>query len=233
METINYLIQEIKKRFISCKKMYYSNIEEKDKFDYQILGNIYFYESSVEPDYEKALNMYLKCVEFGLQDSQTFFNIGYIYYSGNHGVDINYNEAYEWFKKSLFLGNKESLYYLATLYLHGFGCERNINKAISIFRMSGEIDNCVLSQHDLGMIYEHGFEDENKIYIQPNLKEAMKWHKLAANNGCFKSTNQLANLIFENENIEETCYLNDEINDKEIDNEFKDFDHIEIEGDDI
>lgn len=227
METINYFIQEIKKSFFACQKLYYTNIEEKDKFDYQMLGNIYFRDGAIEPDYERALEMYLKAVEFGLQDAQTFFNIGYIYYSGKYGVEINYNEAYEWFKKSLVLGNKESLYYLATLYLHGFGCERNIKKAISLLKMSGEIDNCILSQHDLGMIYEHGFESD----IHPNLKEAMKWHKLAANNGCMKSANQLANLIFEGD-VEEIEIA--EVGKIDVDDDIlNDFDHIEIEGDNL
>lgn len=220
LDTLKYFFDCIKSCYFSCQRYHLHNLEEKSKFDYQKLGDLYMKDLSIEPDYKYALNLYLEAVNLGLEDAQTFFNIGYINYSGKYGVEINYNQAFEWFKKAAVIGNKESLYYLATLYLHGFGCKKDIKKAIMLLRMCAKSDNCVLAQKDLGVIYEHGFEDEGEIVIKQNFKKAIFWYKIAANNGCIYSMNNLSNLIFD-KNIEETeLENNNSENDSDSINEF-------------
>ncbi|MBT6032384.1 MAG: sel1 repeat family protein [Kordiimonadaceae bacterium] len=77
-------------------------------------------------------------------------------------------------------GNSEAQYLLHSMFLDGFGVNKDTNKAISYLKQSAE-NNHVEAQFIFGTHLLSG------RYIEKNEKEAFKWNLKAANNGHLKA----------------------------------------------
>ena len=88
-------------------------------------------------------------------------------------------------------GDANSQFELAKGYYVGRGVEKDLNKAIILFKQAA-VRNNVKAQHTLGMIYRDGMGG-----ITKSLTEAIKWFKLAAENGHIASMHSLARMYDE------------------------------------
>ena len=48
----------------------------------------------------------------------------------------NYRKAFEWLNKAHTLGSSTATNNLAWMYLHGYGCEKDVLKAMELFEMA-------------------------------------------------------------------------------------------------
>lgn len=103
------------------KAIFYFNIAKENgstlAVDY--LGNAYLEMEN----YEKAKEYF----EMNLNNPKNLFHLGEIYYDG-HGVEEDYKKAFEYFDKSMKLGNKMARSYIGKMILKGEGCEKDLEK---------------------------------------------------------------------------------------------------------
>ena len=66
------------------------------------LGDMYFFGTGLNQDYQKAFTCYMQSAEQGNADAQ--YQLGLIYYEGK-GVSINYHNAYLYYALSYINGN--------------------------------------------------------------------------------------------------------------------------------
>ena len=82
------------------------------------LGALYYTGHGVEEDVEKAAEYYEIGMEWG--SSQAAVNLGYCYYYGRLGDEINYEKAYQYFTRGVMMdGNPDGLTKIANLYASG------------------------------------------------------------------------------------------------------------------
>jgi TPR repeat protein len=85
-------------------------------------------------------------------------------------------------------GESEGQFTFGVMYVHGHGVEQDIEKAVYWFRKAAEQDYSK-SQHNLGVIYKHGGKG-----VSPDLAEAKKWYRLAAQGGNEEAKRALSRL---------------------------------------
>ena len=86
-------------------------------------------------------------------------------------------EAVSWYEKALEKGSVTAITCLGWMYERGKGVVQNDEKAIELYKQAADGGNNV-AMNNLGIIYENG-----KVGQEVNLEEALKWYKLAAENG--------------------------------------------------
>jgi TPR repeat protein len=72
-----------------------------------------------------------------------------------------FKQAFDIFKRQKNLSPQE-LFYMAVIYENGLGIEKNINKAIILYEMSGERGH-IKAFYNLGYIYRNKMQNENAI----------------------------------------------------------------------
>lgn len=72
-----------------------------------------------------------------------------------------FKQAFDIFKSQKNLSPQE-LFYMAVIYENGMGVEKNINKAIILYEMSGERGH-IKAFHNLGFIYRNKMQNETAI----------------------------------------------------------------------
>lgn len=171
------------------KLYYYGNTVEKDyKKAYELflfaaerelssaqmyLGDMYFWGEGIEQDYVQAREWYLKSDP---DNSNTWVQrqLGFIYHYG-HEVDVNYDLAFDYFKKSADGGNARAQYMLHNYYFSDTSF-KNYDNGWKYLELSAEQGD-ELAQYELGRYFyteKFGRYDEEKgIY----------WLKKAAENG--------------------------------------------------
>lgn len=121
--------------------------------------------------------------------------------------------AIHWFEKAANSGHQRAQYDLAWCYLHGELVNRNINKAVELFKSSNldippseltfigyyydigdgtSVDKTeamdyyrkAASQGDATAMYNIGVFYENGIVVYKSVQEALDWYKKAADKGC-------------------------------------------------
>ena len=86
-------------------------------------------------------------------------------------------EAVSWYEKAKEKGNVSAITCLGWMYARGKGVVQDDEKAIELYRQAADAGS-KLAMNNLGIIYENG-----KAGQEVNLEEALKWYKLAAENG--------------------------------------------------
>lgn len=103
-------------------------------------------------------------------------NLGYLYETGQGGLQQNYAEAEKWYRLAAEQGDVSGQYNLGLLYLRGNGVQKNYLKAEKWLRKAAEQDFAE-AQHDLGVLYSVGGSG-----LQIDLVEAYKWILIASTN---------------------------------------------------
>ena len=88
--------------------------------------------------------LYKKAAKKG--DTSAIYNLGLKYYKGDSGIPIQYKKALHWYQTALNTKCASNLalcdakhcaaHDLALMYLHGYGVEKNLNKAKQLFQQS-------------------------------------------------------------------------------------------------
>jgi TPR repeat protein/serine/threonine protein kinase len=130
-------------------------------------------------DWDKAREWYEKAAAQGIAAAMN--NLGVIYDDGR-GVKQNYEKAREWFEKGAAGGDVFAMNNLGLLYLNGDGVDADPLKAKEWFEKSAA-KNHAPGQYNLGRLYERGIKRPGDIEATPDLSEALKWYKKAADGG--------------------------------------------------
>ena len=93
-------------------------------------------------------------------------------YQQGEGVEINYQKAFDLFKKAANLNHVAAYEMIGECYLHGWGIEQNINEAKQWFRKGAEKENsdCQVALADIYVVVD----DHPQAYY---------WYRKAAEQG--------------------------------------------------
>lgn len=160
---------------INNKIKYFDELLKRDNYGY-----LYFAEYKIATDLLYLKN-YVEAVYWMEASAMLGFNLaqymmGYIFIKGGIGLNKNINLAFEWFKLSEENNYKKSATILAYFYLKGLHVNKNMVKAKEYFIKAAN-NNDTLAQNNLANIYND----------RGDFKEALKWYKEGAKNGCVRS----------------------------------------------
>ena len=109
-------------------------------------------------------------------------NIGVMYANGR-GVDQDFNEAINWFRRAAEQGNTSARSNLCQIYIHlgvmyanGVGVDQDYEQAFDWFRRAAD-QRHALAQYNLGVMYANG------DHVVRDDAEAVKWFSKAAEQG--------------------------------------------------
>ncbi len=111
-------------------------------------------------------------------------------YENGDGVEQDYEEALEWFRKAAEQGDLLAQYSLGDMYENGNGVEQDYEEALEWFRKAAE-QGLSLAQYSLGLMYENGNG------VEQDYEEAEKWFRKAAEQGLSLAQYSLG-LMYEN-----------------------------------
>lgn len=139
---------------------------------YEHLGAIYEQGlGGFQQDIGKAIKYYEEGADDDIGDCA--FTLGIIYRDGRKGLEVNYDEAYKWIRKASLLETCNAGNALGQLYENGWGCERNLRKALYWYDVSltgienGNRLRSVLCKQEDGLpLRLDGFDYVNEHYIQ-------------------------------------------------------------------
>jgi uncharacterized protein len=183
--------------------------ERGDAFAQFNLGQIH----SSRGDYNKALTFYQLAAGQGDVDSQV--QLGVMYANGM-GIPQDHEIAFKWFKlvvgqRQLYTPYKKiavalAQFNLGILLLNGQGVSQDFKEAIKWFKLAAEQGEALspqslglvvlkgppinLAQYNLGLMYFHG------TGVSQDYEEAIKWFKLAAEQGVVRAQYNLGLMYF-------------------------------------
>ena len=120
----------------------------------------YFYYNK---DYANALIHFKKAGN--LNNSTALFYLGDIYERG-YGVPKDYEMAYKYYKQSADLGYLPAINNLGIMYEYGKGVKRYLNTACLLYKRAAEAGEGSMSFRNLGICYENGHGNFEKISIK-------------------------------------------------------------------
>lgn len=139
-----------------------------------IVGDIYYYGDLGEPDYDKALEWYLKIASEDEADPEVIFKIGEFHRYGYAGK-INYNLTRIWYERAANRGHDIAQFNLAELYFEG-DANGGVDyaRAFKWYEKSSKLNNSEATAM-LGMMYELG------LGVDLDLSKALSFYQDAAN----------------------------------------------------
>lgn len=146
-----------------------------DSLSQGLLGNSYATGNGVPQDGSKAVYWYIKAAEQGVSAFQ--FHLACCYRDGKW-IPQDYSEAARWYRKAAEQGNAQAQNMLGILYENGAGVSEDYDLAIRWYRKAAELGNAE-SQYRIGTDYHVSRRSE----IQSDLRYAIAWYQLAADNG--------------------------------------------------
>ena len=155
------------------------NVERVLQAMYDLAGNYKDGKNGVEKNEEEAIR-YFKLVaeDESAEDNMiknACYQLGCI--MSNNEAEEDDTEAVSWFEKAKEKGDVRAINSLGWMYERGKGVVQDDEKAIELYRQAADAGS-KLAMNNLGIIYENG-----KAGQEVNLEEALKWYKLAAENG--------------------------------------------------
>lgn len=114
--------------------------------------------------------------------------MGDVYLFGEYDLNVDYEKAFNWYKKAADQNDAKSQYNLAIMYLNGYGVKKDLSKSVEYYRKSalqGDAD----SQLQLGIRYLNGEG------VERNIETAKEWFQKAKLSG-----NQEADIYLEKMN---------------------------------
>lgn len=172
----------------------FSSVEEGD-FDYPhaqgMIGSLYYF-GALPRNYEKAFIHSKIAAEAGQEASQLL--LGKMYMLGR-GIEKNDAQSAMWFERAASQGEAMSQMFLAAAYSVGRGVEKNTLTAANWAHKSAEQGN-EGSMFLLGGLYRNGGDGLDVDY-----KKAVKWFRLAADQGNSNAQAELASMYFGGEGV--------------------------------
>ncbi len=104
------------------------------------------------------------------------FYIGLLYDGFHQGVEQDYREAMEWYRKAAGLGDAIAMSNIGQLYNHGHGVKRDYREAMKWYRKAAELGAAEAMTHIGGLYY-------NGEGVEQDYQEAMKWYRKVADLG--------------------------------------------------
>ncbi|HBO37964.1 MAG TPA: hypothetical protein DD638_04825 [Pasteurellaceae bacterium] len=191
-ETDDYTLEQI----VELKK----TAEQGDKVAQFRMGYAYHYGlADLMADATKAMEWYQKSSAQGYAKATR--NIGMLYADEDNGI-LDYTKAKEMYEKALQQDPADYIakYYLARLYLDGYGVKQDVPKALILFKeaaQSGD-ENAPIT---LGQLYTN--DDTDTSYgIKKDIAEGMKWYQKGVDNGSPQAMFNLADYYYEGEGVD-------------------------------
>ena len=180
-------------------------------FLFSIISRIFFndfqdgWDAYVKKDYKTAHDLWLPLAEQGSSKAQFF--LGFMYDFG-FGVEQEDSEAMKWYRLAAEQGNSRAQFFVGLMYANGQGVSKDNQEAMKWYRLAAEqgydevnIINLAKknvpealkimirdaekgiaeAQYNLGVMHQYG------LAVRQDDREAMKWYRLAAENG-YKNT---------------------------------------------
>jgi uncharacterized protein len=171
-----------------------------------LVGNMYNTGRSVKQDtdeakkwWHKAIDQYQKHADRG--NSLALYKIGMYYHFWNADTDLN--ESYKWYHKAAEQGSANAMWAIGNLYKEGLTGNQDERektkwwgKAVDAFRVEAEQGN-IVSQNRLADCYTWGWG------AKPDIKEAIKWRRKAAEQGDAVAQCKLVDLLQSVKNVAE------------------------------
>jgi hypothetical protein len=106
--------------------------------------------------------------------AKEMFEKGKDYNHGRRGIQKDYKQAHDWYKKAADAGSRSAMNNLGLLYWNGFGVAKNYDQARLWFEKAAANDN-FLAMYNLGVLYEAG-----GYGVSQNPQKARYWYQRAA-----------------------------------------------------
>ena len=101
----------------------------------------------------KAVEWFQKAAEQGHVQGQ--FSVGFMYQTGENGIEKNLEKAAEWYRKAAENGHLNALANLGSMYQFGLGVERNEAQAAELYKTAAE-NGAPLAQFYMARMYIRG-----------------------------------------------------------------------------
>lgn len=138
------------------------------------LGNMCREGLCHKPDMEQAVAFYEAGA--GVENAECMELLGTLYFQGEV-IEQDYEKAFYWLDQCLKKGTIQSYSKLAFLYLKGYGCEPDEEKAIELFEKGADTECDGYAMYELGYIYERRNES------QEDLEAAVQYYECAIEMG--------------------------------------------------
>lgn len=118
--------------------------EQGDAIGFYILGCANYWGEDVPKNHAKALQYFKEALKHNLstKDNSAQYKIGLMHLTGEHGIEQNYKEAMDWFKKSVDQNDKSSdwcAFEIGKMYHDGKGVDKNVETARKWYQKSTEL----------------------------------------------------------------------------------------------
>lgn len=152
-----------------------------------------FFLNQMRNSYEEALR---KTKNQVVAEARRLYQEGEKWYEGNSNREVNYEQAYKFYKQAAALGNADAINALGICCLRGHGVKRDDKEALVQFEKSANRGN-KYAMHNVGWMNQVG-RGTNK-----NLSEAFAWYKKSAEAGYAKAQRKLGDLYYGKADIKE------------------------------
>ncbi|MFV1976486.1 MAG: tetratricopeptide repeat protein [Candidatus Scalindua sp.] len=139
-----------------------------------IVGYMLERGNGTEVSLDKAIRWYKR----GARDKNNYarYNLAVMYFNG-HGVEKNYESAFELFNKSRLY---EASYALSKLYRKGVGVKQDYKKMLSLLKNASRNEH-ILAMNDLGNAYYYG------CVVEKDFNKAIEWYSWSAGKGLIEA----------------------------------------------
>ena len=127
------------------------------------------------PDIEQAVSWYEKGAEMG--NAECMEILGCLYFQGEDGLDTDYVKAFSWLDQCHKAGTLQSYSKLAFLYMKGYGCDIDEERARELFEKAAETECDGYAFYELGYLYERKNESPE------DLEKAAQYYRRAVEMG--------------------------------------------------
>lgn len=134
---------------------------ETDGFASLVLGNMNRDGLCGMPDIEQAVSWYEKGA--GLGNAECMEILGCLYFQGEDGLDTDYIKSFSWLEQCHRAGTLQSYSKLAFLYMKGYGCEPDEERARELFEKAAETECDGYAFYELGYLYERKNESPEDL----------------------------------------------------------------------
>lgn len=165
-------IQDLK----AAEKLFKEAAEsEQDGRASLVLGNMNRDGICDHPDMERAISWYERGAKMG--NAECMEILGCLYFLGEEGLDTDYQKSFYWLDLCQKAGTLQSYSKLAFLYMKGYGCEADEEKAREFFEKAAE------TEYDGYALYELGYLYERKNEVPEDLEKAAEYYQRAIKMG--------------------------------------------------
>jgi len=133
---------------------------------------MHFHGKGVKQDIEKGKDLFRTCYPMMGDTPLELFYKGIMKKEGR-GVEKNYDEAFQFYKRSSDMGFVQAHINLGSCYREGDGVEKDLVTAFKCFKMASD-KNSALGLCHVGYMYEFG------LGVELNISEAKRHYQLSA-----------------------------------------------------